>query len=293
MSDLTVKRIPVNLIDADGRHRKEMGDLDKLAESIRTVGLLQPIVVCKIPPRLRRRTGEGHEVGCEYRLIAGARRLAAVGGILERRTIPAYVVEDLDGWNGIYGRPSADDNARLALTAERDENTCRKDFTPSEAVRIGKALEELEGGKAQERKQATQARKGEGKVGTAGGGNFPPPGKGKTADKVGEAVGMSGKTYTKAKAVVEAAEEEPEKFGDLPGQMDAAGKVDGAYQEMKKRAGQEGGREKAQEAGGTKLLGVGVFRANEAIDCLSRIPKNDRLRERGFQIVTDWIKRNR
>lgn len=39
--------------------------------------------------------------------------------------------------------------------------------------------------------------------------------------------------------------------------------------------------------------GVGVTRANEAINALSRIPKNDRLRERGFQIVMDWIKHNR
>jgi ParB-like chromosome segregation protein Spo0J len=38
--------------------------------------------------------------------------------------------------------------------------------------------------------------------------------------------------------------------------------------------------------------GVGVSRAHEAINCLRRIPKNDRLRKRGFQIVTDWIKHN-
>jgi hypothetical protein len=37
---------------------------------------------------------------------------------------------------------------------------------------------------------------------------------------------------------------------------------------------------------------VGVLRANEAIDCLMRIPKNDAHRKRGFQIVTDWIKHN-
>jgi len=41
-----------------------------------------------------------------------------------------------------------------------------------------------------------------------------------------------------------------------------------------------------------KIKGVGVIRANEAINCLIRIPKNDALRKRGFQIVTDWIKHN-
>lgn len=39
--------------------------------------------------------------------------------------------------------------------------------------------------------------------------------------------------------------------------------------------------------------GVGVRLANEAVDCLKRIPKHDALRARGFQIVTDWIRRNR
>ncbi len=38
--------------------------------------------------------------------------------------------------------------------------------------------------------------------------------------------------------------------------------------------------------------GVGVIKANEAINCLTRIPKNDALRKRGFQIVKDWIKAN-
>lgn len=38
---------------------------------------------------------------------------------------------------------------------------------------------------------------------------------------------------------------------------------------------------------------VGVLRANEAINCLTRIPKNDAQRKRGFQLVTDWIRRNK
>ena len=42
-----------------------------------------------------------------------------------------------------------------------------------------------------------------------------------------------------------------------------------------------------------KVRGVGVDRANEAINHLSRIPKNDLLRKRGFQIVTDWIRHNK
>jgi ParB-like chromosome segregation protein Spo0J len=38
--------------------------------------------------------------------------------------------------------------------------------------------------------------------------------------------------------------------------------------------------------------GKGVALAHEAINCLARIPKNDGLRKRGFQIVTDWIRQN-
>ena len=41
------------------------------------------------------------------------------------------------------------------------------------------------------------------------------------------------------------------------------------------------------------LVGVGIIRANEAINCLSRIPKNDALRKRGFQLVSDWMKANK
>src|SRR5262249_25872863 len=37
--------------------------------------------------------------------------------------------------------------------------------------------------------------------------------------------------------------------------------------------------------------GVGMLKANQAIDCLSRIPKNDRQREQGFRFVIDWIKK--
>ena len=46
------------------------------------------------------------------------------------------------------------------------------------------------------------------------------------------------------------------------------------------------------EAATGKRRGVGVIRANEAINCLAGIPKNDRLRERGLQIVADWIEAN-
>jgi hypothetical protein len=41
------------------------------------------------------------------------------------------------------------------------------------------------------------------------------------------------------------------------------------------------------------VKGVGLLRANEAINALSGIPKDDPFRQRGFQMVSDWIKHNR
>lgn len=88
------------------------------------------------------------------------------------------------------------DDATGHLIAERDENSCRKDFTKSEAVALGKRLEELERPKAKQRKRAGQNQH------TEPGDKFTPPSKGKTRDKVGAAVGMSAVTYERAKAVV-------------------------------------------------------------------------------------------
>jgi hypothetical protein len=36
----------------------------------------------------------------------------------------------------------------------------------------------------------------------------------------------------------------------------------------------------------------GRMYAYQIITCLSRIPRNDKLRKRGFQIVTDWLRHN-
>jgi putative transcriptional regulator len=42
-----------------------------------------------------------------------------------------------------------------------------------------------------------------------------------------------------------------------------------------------------------RMQGMGVARACDAIKWLARIPDDDKLRKRGFQIVTEWIERNR
>jgi ParB family chromosome partitioning protein len=122
-----LRHIPSHDIKYNPDHRQDLGDMDALVDSIRAVGLLHPLVVTP-----------------DLRLVAGRRRLLALL-TLQRDTAPVYVVEGLD-------------SALAFLRAERDENTCRKDFTPSEAVAIGKELEKLERHEARARQLAARIR---------------------------------------------------------------------------------------------------------------------------------------
>jgi ParB family chromosome partitioning protein len=208
IDDVAVGQAPVAQISVGPRHRKDLGDIDALVRSIAEVGLLQPLVIA-----------------LDGSLTAGRRRLEAVRKLGWER-VPAHIVLDLD-------------DARKVLQAERDENTCRKDFTPSEAVAIGAALEELEAraargrqakaGEAVGKANRKGAGKASGKLPEASGGDA-----GQTRDRVAAAVGMSGRTYEKAKAVVAAARKAPG-LAEAVKEMDATGKVDAAFKEMKKR----------------------------------------------------------
>jgi ParB-like chromosome segregation protein Spo0J len=110
---------PITAIKVGHRHRKDLGDLESLAESLQAVGLLHPVVI-----------------DARNRLIAGQRRLEAAK-LLGWRTIPVTVI-DLD-----------------ALTlGEFAENACRKDFTPSEIAAIAKVVRPLEEKKAHHRRLA-------------------------------------------------------------------------------------------------------------------------------------------
>ena len=57
------------------RHRKDLGDLERLAESLEAVGLLHPVVI-----------------DTKNRLIAGQRRLEAAK-LLKWKTVPVTVVD--------------------------------------------------------------------------------------------------------------------------------------------------------------------------------------------------------
>jgi ParB family chromosome partitioning protein len=103
-----LKKINIASIKIGSRHRKDMGDLRSLAESIQEEGLLQPI---GLTDRLE--------------LVFGERRLLAIRDILKRKSILARIV-----------------NVSSIIAGEFQENEIRKDFTASERVAIGKTLKE-------------------------------------------------------------------------------------------------------------------------------------------------------
>jgi len=114
---LKIIEIPCDQIRIGERHRKDMGDLEVLATSIATVGLLHPPVV----------TEDGL-------LVCGERRFLAMRDILLWKTIPVIVLR-----------------VSSIVAGEYAENEIRKDFTPSERVAIAKAIEESIGSRQGQR----------------------------------------------------------------------------------------------------------------------------------------------
>ncbi len=210
--------MPVAGIRVGDRHRKSFGDLDGLAASIKSVGLLQPLAVR--PDGL---------------LIAGERRLRAVRQ-LGWKTVPVHVID------------GPDDALRLLLQ-ERDENTQRLPFAPSEAVAVGRQLRQLVAEDSRRRQQEGRSRGGKARHGSSVPNLNQADGSGKTRHKVAQAVGMSATTLDQAEEIVAAAEADPERFGELKRQMDASGKVNGVYKRLRAmRAG--GGSARKAKAGG-------------------------------------------
>lgn len=99
-------KVQISEVIVGSRFRKDMGDIDELAESIKEEGLLHPIVV--LPDKT---------------LVCGERRLLAAKKL---------------GWKEISARQV---NVNSLLKAERAENVVRKDFTPTEMVAIGREIE--------------------------------------------------------------------------------------------------------------------------------------------------------
>lgn len=159
------------------RHRKDLGDLRQLEESIKEVGLLQPIAIDE-----------------NKMLIGGLRRLKACEN-LGWKEIPVHTV-----------------SLKNTTKGELDENIARKDFTISEMVAIKRELE-LEVKEVAVRPVGRPSKK------SADSAEFPKSRE--TRDIIAEYVGTSHDTLRKAEAIVEAAEKEPDKFGELVKAVDS------------------------------------------------------------------------
>ena len=188
----------IDAILIDNRFRKDMGDLQGLAEDIDDLGLIQPVVVTPA-----------------NKLVAGGRRIEAVK-LLGWETIPVTVIHTLA-------------DAADALKAECSENTFRKDFTPTEAAAIRDAISEAikpftdKGGRPRADEETS--------------GKFPevPRDERETRNVAARGTGYSGKTLDKVDKVIAVAEDEaqPEDVRETArealAEMDNTGKVDGAF----------------------------------------------------------------
>jgi ParB family chromosome partitioning protein len=178
---MSIVEVRCDAVHVGERHRKDLGEIEVLAASIATEGLLQPIGITE-----------------ENVLVFGERRLRAFQDVLRRETIPARVV-----------------HVRGITAGEYAENEIRKDFTESERVAIANAMEDALGNRQGQRTdiQAPCAPPDE-EVGDHSAAelreNFPEvqPGA-RTAEIAARMAGFGNrKTYEQAKKVVEQAVEE-------------------------------------------------------------------------------------
>jgi N6-adenosine-specific RNA methylase IME4 len=146
-------------------------------------------------------------VTSDGKLIAGERRVRAA---------------QLLGWSNIAVNLIDLD---AVVRGEFAENFHRKAFTPSEMVAIAAAIEPIERAKAKERQlQGTRAGPSE---------KFSEGSNGRALDNVAAVAGVSRPTLIKAREVIHAAEQDPDRFEAIKASMDATGKVDHAFRKVK------------------------------------------------------------
>lgn len=165
--------IKISEIRITERIRKDNGDLNQLAESIKAHGLVNPITLMQ---------SEKGPV-----LIAGFRRLSAFR-LLGEEQIPAIILSPMD--------------AEERLRIEIEENESRKEFTTSERVEYAEKLYAIEEEKARKR-QSEHARDGHRKPDSETDNQVwdrgPTPEKGRVRDTVAKKVGFkSGRQLERA-----------------------------------------------------------------------------------------------
>jgi ParB-like nuclease domain len=238
---------PINDIVVGKRHRHDLGDIVDLARTIEEVGLLHPIPI----------TPDGT-------LIAGARRLAACVH-LGWENIPVHVIPLQDIVRGEFA-----------------ENAYRKGFLPSEIYEIWRALEPAEKAAAEARQKATRfGGNGDGN----GAGNLPAPShsKGRVRDTVAKFAGASGRTLEKIRAVIDAAECDPVRFGPLVKQMDQDDSVHAAYSILKAMRASDKELPAAGTTAEASTIQISVDAYNEAF------PQYPKLIEDKGLVVGTWL----
>jgi 16S rRNA G966 N2-methylase RsmD len=212
----TSKTMPIDSLIINDRIRKDLGNINSLAESISSVGLLQPVVI-----------NEKNE------LIDGQRRIKACMqlGLTE---IPVYRV-----------------NLEQIMLGEFHANSNRKDFTTSERVAISNAIEEYirkhsKGvGRPTRTNELTENQSSLDSTNTLKS-SFEDNGKsnvvnltafsGRLKDNVSKYFGISRNTLDKEKKIVEAAEKDPQSFDEVRQKVDRKKiSVDKAYNEIQQR----------------------------------------------------------
>ncbi len=101
-------RVKISEIKVGNRIRTLPGDVTALRDSMRRLGLLQPILI-----------------DSKYNLIAGFRRLESAKML---------------GWESIEARLIETRDKKERLLIEAEENTTRRDFSPDEMGRVDKLL---------------------------------------------------------------------------------------------------------------------------------------------------------
>ncbi len=225
------ERIKISSIVITDRTRKDLGDITSLAESIRSVGLMQPIVINE-----------------KNQLIDGQRRIEAFVQ-LRKTEIPFYQV-----------------NLEQIFLGEFHSNSNRKDFTPSERITISNAIEEYfeehSRGVGRPRSHTTKSSKVSAANSALTKENERIPNlkssknnvvklttfsssplsstnfklTGRVKDNIANYLGVSRNTLEKEKKIIEAAERAPEQFGELRKKVDV-GKIstDKAFNELQKQ----------------------------------------------------------
>lgn len=192
--------VKVDAIRVEDRARREYVDIDTLAASIESIGLLHPLVV----------TGD-------FRLVAGGRRLEAVR-YLGWESVPVTVVANLV-------------EVAALLQAESDENTERLPLKPTEAADLARKIEAVLAPLARDRQGTLNNRPASAKFAEA-----PEP---RPRELGAKAAGTSHESIRKVRVVQEVIESEatPEPVREIAraalAEMDATGRVDGAYRRVK------------------------------------------------------------